>query len=419
VAKMATKRQHDKNKNWMIQWRWHEERFVYSTKTTDQKKANSDLKAIEILLDKLERSYEKLPEDLTYEERKNWFLEKANLAKKSKPASAGIHLSAVCKLYLESQKVGGKAENSIATETTHLRRFRSIIGESISLDAIGRNQIVDYVKKRKVQTWAGKPTQEITIRKELATVLQLYGYANNFGHTAKNCPVLGDSGKWIVNLKGNGHKNFETYDRLTKRKTKGESVNWRKLFLTLDEIEDVIAFVKERDVFGWMYSAVMLAAYSGMRRSELRRSLPEDFDFAENQITVREKKRVRTTKESFRYVPVHKELKPVLKTYLENHSGKFTFEIQQGVQISPKRMHLALKNTMKFSDKWKMIRWHHFRHAFASNCLRAGIPSEQIGLWCGHTTAEMRDLYQHVFPSDGPIWMDKLSKEQILRVSKG
>src|SRR6476620_11714148 len=103
---MATKRRHDQNNIWLIQWRWNGERFVHSTKTTDEKKANADLKAVEILIDKLERSYESIPDDLDYQGRKDWFLENANLAKKAKTASAGIELAKVCQLYLDSQKVG-------------------------------------------------------------------------------------------------------------------------------------------------------------------------------------------------------------------------------------------------------------------------------------------------------------------------
>jgi integrase len=49
------------------------------------------------------------------------------------------------------------------------------------------------------------------------------------------------------------------------------------------------------------------------------------------------------------------------------------------------------------------------RHSFGANLARSGkISSEIIGRWMGHSTENMRVLYQHLFPQDGPMLIDLL-----------
>lgn len=46
------------------------------------------------------------------------------------------------------------------------------------------------------------------------------------------------------------------------------------------------------------------------------------------------------------------------------------------------------------------IRFHDLRHTAATLALRAGIVTEYVTQWLGHTSASItRDLYQHVTPS--------------------
>lgn len=54
-------------------------------------------------------------------------------------------------------------------------------------------------------------------------------------------------------------------------------------------------------------------------------------------------------------------------------------------------------------SKWDVLSgFHVLRHSFGSNLARTGaVASSTIGAWMGHSTAEMRELYQHLFPQDG------------------
>jgi integrase len=60
------------------------------------------------------------------------------------------------------------------------------------------------------------------------------------------------------------------------------------------------------------------------------------------------------------------------------------------------------KQTLK-NSKWKVVRgFHALRHTFGSNLVRTGkVPPGIVGRWMGHTTEEMREHYQHLFPQDG------------------
>jgi len=46
--------------------------------------------------------------------------------------------------------------------------------------------------------------------------------------------------------------------------------------------------------------------------------------------------------------------------------------------------------------------FHVLRHSFGLNLARSGkISSDVIAKWMGHTTEEMKELYQHLFQQDG------------------
>ena len=50
------------------------------------------------------------------------------------------------------------------------------------------------------------------------------------------------------------------------------------------------------------------------------------------------------------------------------------------------------------------------RHSFGSNLVRSGqVSSDVVAKWMGHTTEEMKELYQHLFPQDGVEQINVLS----------
>jgi len=78
---------------------------------------------------------------------------------------------------------------------------------------------------------------------------------------------------------------------------------------------------------------------------------------------------------------------------------KHRFEPQE---VTPAKASTHFKTVLRGS-KWEVVRgFYVLRHSFGSNLARTGkVSSEEIGTWMGHTTDEMRELYQHLFPQDG------------------
>ena len=57
---------------------------------------------------------------------------------------------------------------------------------------------------------------------------------------------------------------------------------------------------------------------------------------------------------------------------------------------------------MKLTDgtEFQGIRFHTFRHSFASNLAARGVDQRMIDRFMGHQTEAMRQRYQHLFPGD-------------------
>jgi len=188
---------------------------------------------------------------------------------------------------------------------------------------------------------------------------------------------------------------------------------WASLFLDHEQVKSLLSFVCEAAAHPFIYPMFAFAAYTGARRSEICRSQIDDFDFNENLILIRERKRRKNLSATTRFVPMHPELRKIMSEWLEKHPGGMqTIVLPQQMRgqkyravplgVTPGKATKHFKTTLKNSE-WKVVKgFHVLRHSFGSNLARSGkIPSETIGKWMGHTTEEMRELYQHLFPQDG------------------
>ena len=143
------------------------------------------------------------------------------------------------------------------------------------------------------------------------------------------------------------------------------------------------------------------------------RSRIVDLDFDEMQVTIHECKRRKDLSSSTRMVPLHDKLASILESWLDRHpGGRHTFVApllmpyqktrKAVVPMTKTQAHVHFKALLADS-KWSVVPgFHVLRHYFGANLARTGQVSETtIGAWMGHTTKEMRALYQHLFPQDG------------------
>jgi integrase len=150
-------------------------------------------------------------------------------------------------------------------------------------------------------------------------------------------------------------------------------------------------------------------ALTGARRSEMLRSRIEDIDFDAGVVRIREKKRDKSKKITFRNVEMASLLRQVMKDWLDKHPGG-PYTITQTLttprgKTRPEFVPLTIdeanhhfKRTLE-GTKWEVIKgFHVFRHSFASNLAHAGVDQRVIDEFMGHQTEEMRKRYRHLLP---------------------
>jgi integrase len=215
---------------------------------------------------------------------------------------------------------------------------------------------------------------------------------------------------------------FQTWQQITRR-IKRESLCskqaapiWASLFLDEQQVADLLLQVQKNALRPFIYPMYAFAAYTGARRSEILRSHVDDFDFEQRLVRIREKKRRKNLSSSTRFVPLNQHLVSIMQEWFDVHpGGGYTITARDmngrvsSEQLKPRSVHDAFKQPLA-NSKWSIVRgFHVLRHSFGANLARSGkISSERIGRWMGHSTEDMRELYQHLFPQDGPALIDVL-----------
>jgi integrase len=309
-------------------------------------------------------------------------------------------------------------ENSLAPETRrvariHMTRLQEILGRETPLGEINKARLQTYVTQREKQKGRrGKPISPVTIKKELGTLSAVWTWAKDNRHLAGTFPGRG------LRFSSTAEKPpFQTREQIERQIELGgvtkadEKELWDSLFLTSDEIAEVLAHIGHYKGCDFLYPMAVMAAHTGARRSELCRSRIGDFDLDGSTVLLRERKRVQG-KKTTRRVPLSRELRSVIRQWLgQKRKSTFTFphewkverkrkprEHEDAVSVDEASHHLARSLS---NSKWATIRgWHVFRHSFCSNCAAAGIDQRMINEWTGHQTEEMVRRYRHLIPSE-------------------
>ena len=188
-----------------------------------------------------------------------------------------------------------------------------------------------------------------------------------------------------------------------------ENALWKCLFLTKDQIQEVLHHVRENAQHSFIFPMFVFVAHTGARRSEILRSRIDDFDFDARTVLIREKKRNHQKSLTYRRVPMTDLVRETVSDWFSKHPGGQHTISQElitargksrnaNVPVTRSEAHDHFKRTLKGS-KWERIRgFHTFRHSFASNLAAGGVDQRMIDEWMGHQTEEMRRRYRHLFP---------------------
>ena len=190
-------------------------------------------------------------------------------------------------------------------------------------------------------------------------------------------------------------------------------------FYNSEEVKQLLELVKDDEI----YIPILLAAYYGLRRSEVIGLKWSAIDFSENTLTVRHtvhatdegivaKDRLKT-KSSYRTLTLepfvreellkHREKQENMKKLMRSaYSKEYTDYVCVDVLG---RLYDPDFVTRHFGDllekhKLKKIRFHDLRHSCASVLLAQGITMKQIQEWLGHsdmsTTVNVRNPHTNL-----------------------
>jgi integrase len=315
------------------------------------------------------------------------------------------------KQFFEEFKNGrppGKEKSTVYTEDIHINHLLRILGERTRIVEVP-SKLQDYVNARaQEQGHRGKPVSQVTIKKELGTLSSVW---NRWGLRKKLVPApLSLQDLEYPKLKEKPP--FQTWEQIERKIARGkltvkeQEELWNALFLTVPEIERLLADVKEaksrwkNSDFPWVYPMFVFAAHTGARRSEMLRSRVEDIDFEAGEVTIREKKKDRSKEETYRHVPMTPLLRAALQDWLKAHpGGPYTFCKNGGELISEQMANHYLRWTLD-GGTWKVVRgWHTLRHSFVSNLASRGVSEAIIMKLAGHLNKETTRRYAHLIPS--------------------
>jgi integrase len=290
--------------------------------------------------------------------------------------------------YVTTFSNGAIEANTLYTAKIHLTHLEETLGKRFLLSGLTLRKLQSHIDRRCPGV---TPT---TAKKELDTFRSVWNWGERSKLVTGKFPSAG-----LVYPKTDEKLPFMSWPEITRRLKAGGNPDelWECLYLTAKEMSQLLAHIEKRKAPSWVYSMIATAAHTGARRSELIRAHVEDVDLVGGVLTIREKKRSRSTRTT-RRVPIDGFLRKILTERLKIQKGK-TYLFGTGDRP------LSVQSTQKAfvrvlaKSKWKIRGWHVLRHSFISACALKGIDQRMLQEWCGHQTAEMSRRYTHLLPS--------------------
>ncbi len=194
---------------------------------------------------------------------------------------------------------GTLEENTLAGMQQHFKHWTTTLGAGHLISSLTLADLQGHVDRRAKMKGIRGLISPTTIRKEIVTLRTCWNWGVQFGLVTGKFPNKG-----LRFAKTDEKPPFQTFAEI-ERKLPGLSKKqaaeaWDSVYLTVPEISELLAYVKEHASMPWLYPMVCFAAYTGARRSEMIRAKISDVDFAAGSIQIYEKKRVRGQRTSRR-----------------------------------------------------------------------------------------------------------------------
>lgn len=382
-----------------IRFRYGGQEFKRSLRVKEAREAEGIRGRVEETIILLERGRLTMPQDA---EPATFILTDGKLDRKLTLGTSAT-LGGLFAVYGEKFSATAKEANTRRVERLHSRHLERVLGSRTPLRQITTASVQQYVDGRAAEKWNGKLIKAETIRKEVATLRMVWTWATRQNLVKESAPNLAAR---LTFPKGSQKPPFQTWDQVKAITARGGLTKeqlrevWDRVFLDSTQVNDFLAFVRtHRRRCDWLSPIFLFAAHTGARRSEMMRSLVEDFNFASGVVLIREKKKSKST-HTFRTVDLTPELSDVMQRYFRDlhPGGLYAFSKVAGEPLTERAVQHGFR-TVTANTPWAMLRgFHIFRHSFASNLAAAGIDQRLIDELMGHQTEAMRKRYRHLFP---------------------
>jgi integrase len=429
-----------------ILFRFGRKQFHKSLLTEDEAKARGMQATIDETLHDLKRGRLALPADADF-----WtFVLSGGKLTQAVSVPDQLSLEGLFARYEELLPPGALEKNTRATYELHKKHLLRVLGGKRAAQSLTLTDLQEYANRRASETYRDKPISSVTIKKEVATLRAVWNEGVHHQLVTGAAPVKG-----LKYDKGEESLPFMTWREIEQRIAKGgltpEQIDelWDCLFLDTEQVGQVLEYVRRHAAYPFIYPMLVFVAHTGARRSEMMRRRVDDLDFGAGEVLIREKKRDRSVKLTFRRLPMSLLLRRVMQDWLRrgHPGGPYLFCQQDVVARSSKRslttghqnpksratsckgrMATVRERTERLGresltskeatyhfrkalagSKWEVLRgFHVFRHSFASNLARVGVDQREVDALLGHQTEEMRRRYRHLFPDQRENAIKKL-----------
>jgi site-specific recombinase XerD len=387
---------------WRIRFRFWKTQFFRSLETRSKTEAERVKRDVEETIDLLKRGRIKLPEKATKDDVAAFIMSGGRITSDpGKVITNDKTLKDVTAAYFSELPANAKAQNTLYTEKIHVSHLERLFRPTRRLQDIDIQELQRYVNKRSQEAGQrGKNVQPETITKELATLRQIWKFAQDREWVTEDLRL-----DKVVLPKAEGERRYFTMDEIQRTIQRGGLTEdevqslWSCLFLRESEVLELLSHVEKNAAYSFVYPMVAFAALSGARRSEILCSEVDDICFERKCVVIRERKRKKQMKVSFRYVQMGKRLEQTMKSWLDMHpGGRYTISRTAGEPLTEDAASYHF-NKVLADSKWSVVQgFHVLRHSFASICAMHGVPESIVSAWMGHMTESMRAHYRHLYP---------------------
>jgi integrase len=174
----------------------------------------------------------------------------------------------------------------------HLKHFVTTLGAQFPIVQLTLEDLQRHVERRAKKQYRGRPLSPVTLRKEMASFRACWNWGVQAGKLKGTFPNRG-----LKYPKASEKPPFQTWEEIERQIARGGLTQmeqddlWNCLFLTLPQIIEMLAYLREHARVPFLYPLFTFAAHTGARRSEMLRVRIEDLDLEGQTVLLREKKR--------------------------------------------------------------------------------------------------------------------------------